>query len=93
MEPKDFIDVGMGNFLLMRNTLAIIDAQSEPSKKLMRAAKEQGKFMDMTRGKKTHSYIVMQGGYIASSMLLPATIVRRVSKPNGRKHESYPISG
>lgn len=87
MEPKDFIEAGMGNFILMKNIIAIVDSQSEPSKKLMRAAKQQGKSLDLTKGKKTHSYIILQGGYVAASMLVPSTIVRRITKPNGKRKD------
>lgn len=81
----------MGNFVYMKSVLAIVDAQSEPSKKMMRSAKEQGKFVDLTKGKKTHSYIILKDGYVAASMLVPSTIVRRISRPNFRKREAYGV--
>lgn len=87
MEQKDFIEAGMGNFIMKDNIYAIIDAESAPSKNIWKNAKENGKALDMTRGRKTHSFIVLKDGYVASSLLMPSTIIRRITHPNGHRKE------
>jgi regulator of extracellular matrix RemA (YlzA/DUF370 family) len=87
VDSVDFIDVGMGNYVLKANIVAVVDANSIPSRNALKAAKEAGKAIDMTKGRKTHSFVLCKDGYVASSVLMPATMIRRMTKTNGRTKE------
>ncbi len=71
------IHVGFGNIVNMGKLIAIVSPDSAPVKRMVQSAKEAGIAIDATQGRKTKSVLVMEGGQIVLSALLPDTIVGR----------------
>ncbi len=68
------IHVGFGNIVNASKIIAIVSPDSAPVKRLVSHAKEDGRTIDATQGRKTKAVIVMENDRIVLSALLPETI-------------------
>ena len=73
-----FISVGFGNMVADERILAIVSPDSAPIKRLMQEAKDQGKVIDVSCGRKTRSVIITDSDLLVFSSLQPETISARV---------------
>lgn len=83
------INIGFGNLINDNKITAIISPDSAPSKRLVSNAKEAGKVIDATQGRRTRAIIVTDNNQIILSALLPETISGRVNdfKSKGEYNE------
>ena len=72
------ISIGYRNYISMERIVAIISPDSRPTKNMISGAREKGKLIDATMGKKTKSVIVSNSNHIILSANSPDTIVHRV---------------
>lgn len=79
MKPS-FINIGFGNVIATSKVVAIINPGSRSIKKLRDEAKESGKLIDATEGRKTRSIIISDSGHIVLSALQVETISQRASE-------------
>ncbi len=85
-----FMNIGFGNFINSRQILSISRFDSAPMKRLVQSAKEAGTAIDATQGRKTKSVIMMAGGYVVLSALLPDTIAARYRMGDGQEEATDP---
>jgi len=78
MEP---VHVGFGGIVAANRILAIIDPNSQPVRRMVRRAKQEGLAIDMTYGRKTRTVIVLDTGHIIMAAVQPETIVGRLRQP------------
>ena len=83
-----FMNIGFGNFINSRQILSISRFDSAPMKRLVQGAKEAGTAIDATQGRKTKSVIMMAGGYVVLSALLPDTIAARYRMGDGQTEQA-----
>lgn len=76
------INIGFGNFVSSDRVVAIVNTGSSPIKKLREEAKERGKIVDATEGRKTRSIIITDSDHIILSALQVETIAQRVAGIN-----------
>jgi len=76
--PVELIHIGFGSIINMSRVLAIIDPDSAPIKRLIQQAREEGKLIDTTYGRKTKALIVLDTGHLLTAALEPRTLMRRV---------------
>lgn len=74
------VNVGFGNVVAAQRIVAIVTPESAPSKRIMAQAREVGKLIDATHGRRTRAVIVMDSGHVILSSLQPQTIGDRVGK-------------
>ena len=79
MENIKFINIGYGNLVMANRIMAIVSPDSAPIKRVVQEAKEKGKVIDATYGRKTRGIIIMDNGCIVLSAMLPDTIGARLS--------------
>ena len=72
------ISVGYRNYISANRIVAIISPDSRPSKNMINGAREQGKIIDATMGKKTKSVVVTNSNHIILSANSPDTLVHRI---------------
>lgn len=72
------VHVGFNNAVVARKIVAIINSDSNPSKRLIADARANGRLIDATEGRRTRTVIVMDDGYAVLSALMPETLVTRV---------------
>lgn len=72
------ISIGYRNYISAERIVSVISPESRPTKNLINGAREKGKLIDATMGKKTKSVIVADSDHIILSANSPDTIVHRV---------------
>ncbi len=78
---QKLINVGYGNNINIDKVLAIVNAESAPSKRLIKNAKEKGVIVDATEGNKTAAIIVMESDKVVLSAISADTIRKRINTP------------
>lgn len=68
------IHVGFGNIVNAGKIIAIVSPDSAPVRRMVSKARDDGRTIDATQGRKTKSVIVMENDRIVLSALLPETI-------------------
>lgn len=71
------IHIGFGNIVNTAKIIAIVGPDSAPVKRLVQKAKEEGRVIDATQGRKTKAVLVMENSQVVLSALLPETIAGR----------------
>ncbi|MFZ5518286.1 MAG: DUF370 domain-containing protein [Candidatus Zhuqueibacterota bacterium] len=71
------ISIGYRNYISMERIVSVISPDSRPTKNLVNGAREKGKLVDATMGKKTKSVIVTNSNHVVLSANSPDTIVHR----------------
>ena len=77
-----FVNIGFGNIVNATRIVAIISPDSAPIKRLVQNAKDGGKAIDATQGRRTRAVLVMDDAHILLSALLPETISSRWESHN-----------
>lgn len=78
MDAK-LVSVGLGNVASSERIVAIVAPGSAPAKRIIQEARDSGRLIDATAGRRCRSVIVMDSRQIVLSSLLPETIARRVN--------------
>ena len=76
MTPK-LVNVGFGNVVVAARIVAIIAADSAPMKRLKEEARQRGKLIDATQGRKTRAIIITDSDHVILSAVQPATVSQR----------------
>lgn len=71
------INIGFGNFVVASRVLSIVTPTSSPMRRLREEAREDGKLIDATQGRKTRSMIVTDSGHVILSAIQAETISQR----------------
>jgi len=77
------INIGFGNTVASDRIVAIVSPASSPMKRLKDEAREAGRLVDATQGRRTRSIIVMDSNHIILSSIQAETIAQRFSS-NGQ---------
>ena len=73
-----FINIGFGNMVSAGRIVAIASPDSEPIKRLVRDAKEDGRVIDASCGRRTRSVIITDSEHIILSAIQTETITNRL---------------
>lgn len=71
------INIGYSNFVNADHVVAIVNPESAPIKRMVQEAKDSGRCIDSTYGRRTRAVLVMTNGSIVLSAIQPATIIDR----------------
>ena len=58
------INIGFGNIVAANRIVAIVSPESAPIKRLIQEAREQGKLVDATYGRRTRAVVVTDSDHI-----------------------------
>lgn len=72
------VNAGFGNMLNAERILGVLRPDSAPVKRIMQTAKDDGKLIDVTQGRKTASVIIMDSEHVVLSYLKPEKIAERL---------------
>jgi len=72
------IHIGFGNMAIAERIVAVIQPASSPVKRLKDDARENGRLIDATQGRKTRSIIITDSNHIILSAIQPETIASRI---------------
>jgi len=81
------LNVGFGNMVAVARVIAIVDPGSAPMKRLKDEAKQAGKLVDATNGRRTRSIIVTDSDHVVLSAIQTETMAQRLENETlpGRK--------
>ena len=74
-----FINIGHGNMIAAARVVAVVSPESSPIKRLVQDAKEDGRAIDVTAGRKTRAVLVADTGHVILCPLQPETITARLN--------------
>lgn len=72
------INIGFGNIVSASRIIAIVSPESAPIKRVISEARERGKLVDATYGRRTRAVIVADSGHIILSAVQPETVKHRL---------------
>lgn len=75
-----FINIGFGNIVSAGRIIAILNPGSRALKRLKDEAKEMGKLVDATEGKKVRSIIITDSDHIVLSAIQAETLLNRITE-------------
>ena len=82
------VNIGFGNVVVASRIVAVITPSSAPMKRLKEEARQQGKLLDATQGRKTRAVIITDSDHVILSAVQPATISQRLADEDNGKLSS-----
>jgi len=79
MPNLNLINIGFNNIVPACRVVALVSNESAPVRRLIQDAREKGKLIDATHGRKTRTVIVSDSGHLILSSINPETIAHRMS--------------
>ena len=73
------INIGFGNMVSSARLIAIVSPESAPIKRIVQDAREQGRLIDATYGRRTRAVIVMDSDHVILSAGQPETVAARLN--------------
>jgi regulator of extracellular matrix RemA (YlzA/DUF370 family) len=72
------VNVGFGNIVSTARIVSIVTPDSAPSKRIVQDARERGKLIDASHGRRTRAVIIMDSTHVVLSALQPETVAGRI---------------
>lgn len=87
MSSMRLVNIGFGNMIAANRLVAIISPESAPVKRLIQDAREDGRLVDATYGRRTRAVIVTDCRLIILSAIQPETVASRLDMKDAFKVE------
>ena len=85
-----FINIGFGNMVAVDRIVALVSSDSAPIKRLIQDAKDEGRTIDVTCGRRTRAVIITDSEHVILSAIQSETIANRLDN-NGSDDEEEPV--
>ena len=73
--------------------IAVINTGSSPARKLKELAKDAGRLVDVTEGRRTRSLLIMDSNHVILSSIQPDTISQRLATLQLSPHLNRALTG
>ena len=73
-----FMNIGFDNMVSVEKIIAIVSPESAPVNRLVQEAKEAGRVVEVTHGRKTRAVVFTDSQYILLSAIQPETLTGRL---------------
>ncbi len=73
------INIGFGNMVSSARLITIVSPESAPIKRIVQDAREQGRLIDATYGRRTRAVLVMDSDHVILSAIQPETVAARLN--------------
>ena len=73
------LNIGFGNMVAANRLLAIVSPDSAPIKRIIQDAKDSGRLIDATYGRRTRAVLMMDSDHVILSAIQPETVAGRLS--------------
>ena len=74
-----FVDVGFNNIVNAARVVSVISSDSAPAKRLIQDARDMGRAIDCTSGRKTRSVLITDSDHVILSAIQTETLSDRLS--------------
>ena len=75
-----FVDIGAGNMVLDQRIVALVAPDSAPAKRIVGEAKDNGRIIDCTGGRKTKTVIITDSDHVILSYLSCEALGERLNQ-------------
>jgi len=72
------INIGFGNIVSANRLIAIVSPESAPIKRIIQEARDKGRLIDATYGRRTRAVIIMDSSHVILSAVQPETVAHRL---------------
>ena len=76
------VNIGFGNIVSADRLIAIVSPESAPIKRIVQEARETGRLIDATCGRRTRAVVITDSDHIILSAIQPETVANRVDAAN-----------
>ena len=73
-----FINIGFGNMVAVDRIISLVSPDSAPIKRLIQSAKDDGRAIDVTCGRRARSVIITDSEHVILSAIQTETITNRL---------------
>lgn len=87
MSNLKLINIGFGNIAMVNRIIAAVSPESAPIKRIIQDARENGRLIDATYGRRTRAVLIMDSDHVILSSIQPETVANRVMKDNAEPVE------
>ncbi len=92
MEIK-LINIGFGNIVSANRIIAIVSPESAPIKRIITEARDHGRLIDATYGRRTRAVVITDSDHVVLSAVQPETVAHRLSSREQHPHpEPDPVT-
>lgn len=77
MEIK-LINIGFGNIVSANRIVAIVSPESAPIKRIITEARDAGRLIDATYGRRTRAVVITDSDHVVLSAVQPETVAHRL---------------
>lgn len=84
MTSEPLLNIGFGNYVVCARIAAILAPGSSPMRRLREDAKEEGRLIDATQGRKTRAVIILDSNHVILSSIQTETLRQRFSQEDTR---------
>ena len=75
--PARFVNIGFGNLVNEDKIVSMVSTDAAPIKRMIQTARDEGRAVDATCGRRTRSVLVMESGHLVLSALTTDTLTAR----------------
>ena len=85
-----FINVGFGNMVAAERITILASPDSAPMKRLVQDAKDDGRAIDVTCGRRTRAVVITDSEHVILSAILTETIANRLDSSEEVSEDEIP---
>lgn len=74
------LNIGYGNIVPLNRIIAIVSSDSAPIKRMIHEAKEAGRLIDATYGRKTRSVVITDSSHVVLSAFTADSLAKRAEE-------------
>ena len=82
----ELVSIGFGSFIAPGKRVAAVEPESNPIKRVISQAKEAGRLIDATYGRKTEAVLIMESGHVILAPVSPEELSGRMRQEGGPSH-------
>lgn len=82
-----FISIGYGNIVAADRVVALVSPDSAPVKRLVQDAREEGRVIDVSCGRRTRAVIITDSDHVILSAVQAETIANRLDSEDSDDEE------
>lgn len=71
------LSIGFGNAIVAQRLIGVFSPKSAPMKRLRDMAREEGRLIDATHGRKSRTLLIMDSNHVVLSTIQPETVAQR----------------
>lgn len=83
-----FINIGFGNMVAVDRVVALVSPDSAPIKRLIQDARDDGRVIDVSCGRRTRAVIVTDSEHVILSAIQAETIANRLDDSADEEEET-----